>query len=260
MILLKRLITLILVFAFFVTSYSFVLSAPKDKEDKERPTRKNVQVRQNKLNTATGEAELSPRERAKMRQTIRKLNAITAQTTDPEVVEEVEEIVEEQEDAEEGAEEALGEVNKRSNTLKFLIGPDYKNLGQLRKEVVHIRNNIRKLEHVKAKAGEGDQEGIDEAISELQDKQLSLQVTMGEKLSGFSLFGWLSRWLSGFDSTEGPTESPVPSATPTGSAEPTGTPEATPSGTPSATPTESPAATESPEPTETPTTEPTATP
>lgn len=256
----KRFITVILIVVFFVTSYSFALAVQPDKAPREKPPKKNVVVQQNRKNVATDEAALSPREIAKQRQTIRKLNAITAQTTNPEIVEEVEEIVEEQEDAEEGAEEALGEVNKRSNMLKFLVGPDYKNLGQLRKEVVHIRNNIRKLEHLKTKAGEESQEGIDEAIGELQDKQLSLQATMGEKLSGFSLFGWLSRWLSGFDSPEDPTESPAPSATPTGSAEPTGTPEATPSGTPSATPTESPVATESPEPTDTPTVEPTPTP
>ncbi len=250
----KRFITVILIVVFFVTSYSFAQAVQPDKAPKEKPPKKNVVVRQNKTNTATDEAALSPREIAKQRQTIRKLNAITVQTTNPEIVEEVEEIVEEQENAEEGAEEAIEEVNKRSNVLKFLIGPDYKNLGQLRKEIVHVRNNIRKLQQISAKAGDEDQEAIEGAISELQDKQISMQMTIGEKLEGFSLFGWLSRWLSGFNSTEGPTESPVPSATPTGSAEPTGTPEATPSGTPSATPTESPVATE------TPTVEPTAIP
>ena len=254
----KRFITVILIVVFFVTSYSFAQAVQPDKAPKEKPPKKNVVVQQNRKNVATDEAALSPREIAKQRQTIRKLNAITVQTTNPEIVEEVEEIVEEQENAEEGAEEAIEEVNKRSNVLKFLIGPDYKNLGQLRKEIVHVRNNIRKLQQISAKAGDEDQEAIEGAISELQDKQISMQMTIGEKLEGFSLFGWLSRWLSGYNSTEGPTESPVPSATPTatGSAEPTGTP----SGTPSATPTESPVATESPEPTKTPSTGPTASP
>lgn len=189
----------------------------------------------------------SPSERAKERNALRKLEKIQQTTYDPEIEEEVEEVTEEQEEVQEQVEESLDAVDNRPAAIKFLIGPDFKNLGQLRKEVVHTRNNIRKLEKISEKVTGETQVAVDEAINELEATSLNLQASIGEKLEGFSLFGWLARWLSGFDAPEEPSPTPEPPVEPTVSPEATVVPTEAPTGTPSATPVESPTATVTPE-------------
>ncbi len=190
---------------------------------------------------------VSPSQAAKSRNALRKLEKIQETTNDPEVEEEVEDVVEEQEEVQEQVEESLDAVDNRPAAIKFLIGPDFKNLGQLRKEVVHTRNNIRKLEKISEKVTGETQVAVDEAINELEATSLNLQASIGEKLEGFSLFGWLARWLSGFDAPEEPSPTPEPSVEPTVSPEATVVPTEAPTGTPSATPVESPTATVTPE-------------
>ena len=245
------LITVLLLLSF----YSPALA----KNDKAKNPKSNAAV--NLINEESDEAEegedegyISPSQAAKSRNAIRKLEKIQETTYDPEIVEEVEEVTEEQEEVQESIEDSLEAVDNRPAAIKFLIGPDFKNLGQLRKEVVHTRNNIRKLEQIREKVAGETQAAVDEAINELEATTLNLQASIGEKLEGFSLFGWLARWLSGFDAPEEPSETPGPSVEPTISPEPTGSPEATtvpteaPIGSPSASPVESPTATVVPEP------------
>jgi hypothetical protein len=186
----------------------------------------------------------SPSEAAKSRNAIRKLEQIKVTATTPEMEEEIDEVVEEQEEVQDTVDDAIVEVDQRPSFVKFLIGPDFKNLGQLRKEVVQTRNNIRKLERVREKVTEEEQTAIDEAITELETNALNLQASIGEKLEGFSLFGWLFRWLSDFDAPEEPDVSPTPSAEPTASPEVSASPTATPSA--SLSPTASPAEEETP--------------
>ncbi|KKQ25365.1 MAG: hypothetical protein US62_C0043G0006 [Candidatus Woesebacteria bacterium GW2011_GWA1_37_8] len=140
---------------------------------------------------------LSPSELAKTKSATAKLNKIKEVTDDPVIIEEVDNLAQEQEQIEASAEAVLNKAD-RPAAVKFLIGPDYKNLGQLRSEVVHTRNNIRQLERIQEKAGEDEQLAIQAALSELEESASRLQSEMYTKLSGFSLFGWLFRWLNGF--------------------------------------------------------------
>ena len=160
-------------------------------------------------------------ETAREKSALGKLNRIIDETDDPEIEEEVEAIAEEQEQVEEQAEEAIQNTSERPAAVRFLIGPDYKNLGQLRSEVVHTRNNIRKLEKVLERASEEDQPAIEAAVLELEESALKLQTEIYTKLADFSLFGWLFRWLSGFTPPE---EEVTPTMTPTVTQEVTATP------------------------------------
>lgn len=162
-----------------------------------------------------------------------KLNKILEVTENSEVEEVVEEVSTEQQQIEQRSQKALEKTEGRPAFIKFLIGPDYPNLGQLRKEVVQIRNSIRKLEKIQEKADEGAQPTIDAAILELEESASALQVSIYSKLSEFSLFGWLFRWLNGF--------TPVEDALPT--VAPTSTPDASPSVSPSPTASASPSPT-----------------
>ncbi|HBI16734.1 MAG TPA: hypothetical protein DDY52_01050, partial [Candidatus Moranbacteria bacterium] len=55
------------------------------------------------------------------------------------------EVMVEQESSQEEVSTAIEEVENNGNLRKFIFGPDYKNLGQLRSELVQNRNQIRKL-------------------------------------------------------------------------------------------------------------------
>lgn len=173
------------------------------------------------------DSALSPSEAAKSRNAVRKLERIQEETNNPEVGEQVQEMTEEQERIQERVVESLDTVDERPAFVKFLIGPDYKNLGQLRKEVVQTRNNIRQLEKLGEKATGDTKVAIDEAIDELESTALNLQASIGEKLEGFSLFGWLFRWLGDFDAPEEPVVTPLPSISPEASVEPIVTTEPT---------------------------------
>jgi hypothetical protein len=168
----------------------------------------------NKGDGSKSEGYVSPSEAAKAKTATAKLNRILEVTTDPEVEEEVGEMAEEQEQVDQRAQQAIDKTNNRPAAVKFLIGPDYKNLGQLRKEVVQTRNNIRKLEQLQEKAGAEELPAIQAALLELEESASRLQSEIYTKLSDFSLFGWLFRWLSGFTPPEDEV-SPTPTTTPT---------------------------------------------
>lgn len=236
MISLKKIITLISITVLLVFSSSTVF-AKSDNEPKGKGPKKNVETSETEPGDDEEEA-MSPKEAARARYTVRKLNKILDETDDPEVEEAVEEIAEDQEEIEESADEAVENIDGRPAHIKFLLGPDFKNLGQLRREVVHTRNNIRKLVRLQEKAGEDDQELIEDARLEMETRMQELQSDISQGLTGFSLFGWLNRLMSGFVAPEFPVESPVPSVEPSESPGPTGSPEGTP--------------VESPEPTEEP--------
>lgn len=211
------------------------------------------------------EETMSPSELAKEKTAAKRLLKITEVTENPEVVEEVEELAEEQEQVETEAEETVEVIDQRPAAVRLLIGPDYKNLGQLRSNIVQIRNNIRKLERIQEKAGEDASPAVDEALAEMEEKASGLQAQMYEQLSGFSLFGWLFRWLNGFTPLdESPAPTPVETITPTATGEtdltPTDVeeePTATPAEEESPTPTEEVVPTETESPEATPTEEPT---
>ena len=87
-------------------------------------------------------------------------------------------------------------MSQRNKAVKFLLGPDYKNVGQVRSDVVGLRNDIKKLEQIKEDSLPPDAENVQGAIDELQVEADSLETQLEEQLSGFSLFGWLSKLLA----------------------------------------------------------------
>jgi len=179
---------------------------------------------------------------AKEKTVTAKLKKIVEESEDPEVVAEVEEIVVEQEVVENEADQAMNQTSDRPAAVKFLIGPDYKNLGMLRSQVVHTRNNIKKLEKTLERADEADKPAIEAALLELEESSQEMQANIYSKLGEFSLFGWLFRWLSGFTPPEEVIPSMTPTSTPIGSATPT----------PEGTITPTPEVTQEPSPTPTP--------
>lgn len=167
---------------------------------------------------------------------INKLQQVEERTKNKEIKSQVSEVIEEEEQSDEDINNSIKSMEGRPGYLKFIMGPDYKNAGQVRSEVVHLRNQISKLNRIQDKAGATESGTIGGTIGTLQAELTAIETKLYENLQGFSLFGWLSKLLSGFSLTPSPSPSATPEVTPSGSPMPTPEPTTTPTPVPSATP------------------------
>ena len=127
---------------------------------------------------------------------VQNLSRVTERNNNPEIGEQIRSMVQNHERVQTRTETALRQMSQRNKALKFLIGPDYKNAGQVRSDVVSLRGDIGKLEQIKDDALPADVEDIQGAIDELQVEAGGLETQLTEQLSGFSLFGWLVKLLA----------------------------------------------------------------
>ena len=124
---------------------------------------------------------------------IQNLNRVFERNNNPEVGEQINAMVQKQEKIQTRTKTALLQMSQRNQAVKFLIGPDYKNAGQVRSDVVGLRNDIRQLTRIKDAGSVADAGDVQGAIDELQLEADQLEADLAEQLSGFSLFGWLAK-------------------------------------------------------------------
>ncbi len=127
---------------------------------------------------------------------IQNLNRVAERNNNPEVGEQIRSMVQNHEKVQTKTKTALQQMSQRNQVLKFMIGPDYKNAGQVRSDVVGLRNDVRKLELIKQGASPDDVGDIQEAIDGLQVEANDVETQLTEQLSGFSLFGWLAKLIA----------------------------------------------------------------
>lgn len=127
---------------------------------------------------------------------IQSLNRVVERNNNPEIGEQVRSMVQNHEKVQTRTEAALQTMSQKNKALKFLFGPDYKNAGQVRSDVVGLRNDVKKLEQIKEDSLPADAEDVQGAIDELQAEADSLEAQLEDQLSSFSLFGWLSKLLT----------------------------------------------------------------
>ena len=127
---------------------------------------------------------------------IQNLNRVTERNNIPEVGEQIRSMVQNHERVQTRTKAALQQMSQRNIAVKLLLGPDYKNAGQVRSDVVGLRNDIRKLEQIKEGSLPADAGDVQGAIDELQVEADELEAQLTEQLSGFSLFGWLAKLLA----------------------------------------------------------------
>lgn len=163
-----------------------------------------------------------------------KLQGKLKNVQDEEVETEVEDIKDEQVEADTEIDDSLNNMKARPSIVKFIMGPDYKNAGQVRSQIVQLRNQVAKLTRLKDKLSTTSITTIDETIASLNSDLYDIELKLYEQLKGFSLLGWLSRLLTNFEviATPTPTVSAVPSVVPS----PSASPEASVSPIPTATP------------------------
>lgn len=121
------------------------------------------------------------------------LNRVVERNNNPEIGEQVRTMVQNHEKVQVRTKTALQTMSKRNKAVKLMIGPDYKNAGQVRSDVVGLRNDIKKLEQIKEDSSPIDAGDVQGAIDELQVEADGLEAQLIEHTSGFSLFGWLAK-------------------------------------------------------------------
>jgi hypothetical protein len=124
------------------------------------------------------------------------LTRVAERSNNPEIGQQLRVMTEEHQEIQTKTQTAMKNMSQRNTALKFFLGPDYKNAGEVRSNLVNLRNDISKLETLKETANEEDMEDIDAAITELKAEADSLDTQLEEELSGFSLFGWLAQRLA----------------------------------------------------------------
>ena len=100
-------------------------------------------------------------------------------------------IAKEQNDAKDRASDLINAVENRNKVKTFFIGTSYKNLGELRSQMVQTRNQIEQLKQLANKAeNEGDKTELQNQIQALELEQTNINNFIAQNESKFSLFGW----------------------------------------------------------------------
>lgn len=123
---------------------------------------------------------------------IRNLNNLADR--DGDIGDEVRAIAHEQASSSDRVVEALQRVENRSRVRTFFFGPDYKNLGELRSEMVQTRNRIEQLNRVLERAASStDTVALREEIRQMEEERTRIEQYVDDQEGRFSLLGWVVR-------------------------------------------------------------------
>jgi predicted nuclease with TOPRIM domain len=87
--------------------------------------------------------------------------------------------------------DTIDKVDTRNGLKIFLIGLDYKNIGQLRSEIANMDNHIDRLNTLLSKLENSqDITTIQEQIKTLEAERQKINDIVKANESKFSLFGW----------------------------------------------------------------------
>lgn len=108
-------------------------------------------------------------------------------------------IAQNQNKRQERAEAALSEAKKRGGFMKFIIGPNYKQLEKAKAELQAQNQELGQLRGLLDQvSGASDEAAIAEQIAVLEQVKNEVAAEVGREIRGFSLFGWLNKIMSGY--------------------------------------------------------------
>lgn len=114
-----------------------------------------------------------------------------------EVSKKIKEIADEQDNDKEDVADKIDKIQQRSKIKTFLIGTDYKNVGQLRSDMVKVSNQIDQLNSLLNKTTNTENKTILQGqIQILEQQQNKIGDLLKANESKFSLFGWFVKLFS----------------------------------------------------------------
>ena len=97
------------------------------------------------------------------------------------------------------ANQAIDMADERSGFAKFFIGPNYNQLTEVKQAMTQNQLMIRQLNQIRAQiTNAGQSTDLENQILVLENENTALQNALDQLESGFSLFGWLARWIKGY--------------------------------------------------------------
>ena len=100
-------------------------------------------------------------------------------------------VASEQNDSKDKVADAIDKIQNRNGIKTFLIGTDYKNVGQLRSEMVKTGNQIEQLTRLSSQTTNAESKtALSVQIQALEQEQQKINDFLKTNESKFSLFGW----------------------------------------------------------------------
>jgi hypothetical protein len=119
---------------------------------------------------------------------------LTTQEAKGGIGDDVRKVAQEQKDAQGKIQQELKKVDNRGGLLKLLVGPDYKALKSMQKQMEQNQLRIQTLEQLKNQLlNQGELTSVQEAIQALIEQNTALQDRISLEEGNFSLLGWLFR-------------------------------------------------------------------
>ncbi len=119
---------------------------------------------------------------------------LTTETMQGDVGQQVKAIAQEQKTAQEQMQTDLGKVDSRGGLLKSIIGPDFKALKNMQKQMEQNQLRIQQLNQLQNQlTSQGEITQVQEMIQALTDQNTALQDRINLEEQSGSLFGWLFR-------------------------------------------------------------------
>ena len=108
----------------------------------------------------------------------------------------IREIARAQNEGQTKAEANLLQARRENKVAQLILGSNYQNLKEAKKELTQIEARVRKLQQIQTKlTNQGAQQQIQEAIQTLEVQKTALQEALRQEENSFSLFGWLLRFF-----------------------------------------------------------------
>ena len=103
----------------------------------------------------------------------------------------------EQNEAKERLGQTIEAIENRGKVKSFLIGTDYKNIGQVISEMVRLRNRLELLNRLMERVeNQNERTELQNQIREMEQERERIENFLKQKESQFSLFGWFVKWLN----------------------------------------------------------------
>jgi len=123
---------------------------------------------------------------------------LTADRTEPGIGKQIRDIARQQNEGEAKIHESVEKINSRGKGLRLLLGPDWKEIKEVRKEMNQNTERIIKLKRTMNQMDDGaNKNELAEHIEVLEVQNDELYSIVGEKTKGFSLLGWLFKLIHG---------------------------------------------------------------
>lgn len=116
---------------------------------------------------------------------------------DPGIGEQVREIAQAQSESEDKINQAIDKAEGRGALLKFVLGPNWGELKEAKKEMEQNQVRIRELNRLMEQVqNESEKQALKEQIAVLENQNTQLADNLEEQTKGFSLLGWLFKWIN----------------------------------------------------------------